>query len=138
MQLGTSPKHFTGTFQPKTFYEYDEQGKIKSTWTESVWDDYERMLLDAYFDWKDGIHDCGRHVSESLQLVGRPDPVYTVGQRICLACKALDNWVANRSKGWEPLHKEGHHPERYTLPRVLLVDEAKAEIEAGSAAEPDI
>lgn len=89
-----------------------------------MWNDYERMLLDALTDWEDGLHTCGRHMSESLQLVGRPDPQYVVGEQICLGCKALDQFWANRAKAWEKAHKDGRHPERYTLPRVYLRNEA--------------
>lgn len=89
-----------------------------------MWNDYERMLLDALTDWESDMHTCGRQLSESLQLVGRPDPRYTVGDQICLGCKAEDDFWAKRMKEWEQAHKDGRHPERYTLPRVYLESEA--------------
>lgn len=89
-----------------------------------MWNDYERLLVDAYHNWKEGVHLCGRHLSESLQLVGRPDPKYVVGDQICLSCKALDLFWANRKASLEEAHKNGNYPERYMLPRVYLESEA--------------
>lgn len=121
--MGTSPRHFYG-WQPKTFYHYDDQGRLEWSQTESVWNDYERMLLDALTDWESDLHTCGRQLSESLQLVGRPDPKYVVGDQVCLGCKALDQFWANRKGLLEDAHKEGRYPERYMLPRVYSESEA--------------
>ena len=98
-----------------------------------MWNDYERLLVDALADWEDGLHTCGRHMSESLKLEGRPDPRYVVGARICLACKELDAHLAALAKGWEKAHKDNRHPERYTLHNVYLLEEAQQMIEAQQA-----
>ena len=82
--------------------------------------------MEALSDYEDGLHSCGRHMSESLRLLGRPDPEYVVGQRVCLACKELDATQAGLAKKWEQSHKDGRHPERYTLLNVYTKDEAKA------------
>ena len=81
--------------------------------------------MEALVDWEEGLHDCGRHMSESLRLVGREDPVYVVGQKICLACKELDRTIRAQYKQWEKAHEEGYRPERYTLNSVYLMDEAR-------------
>lgn len=95
--------------------------------TESVWNDHERLLLDALTDWEENLHTCGRQLSESLsrRLEGVPDPEYTVANQECVACKALDQFWANRAKEWKKAHEDGRHPERYTLPQVYLRSEAE-------------
>ena len=34
-------------WEPRTFYEYDDDGRLVSSWTESPWDETERDLLIA-------------------------------------------------------------------------------------------
>lgn len=80
----------------------------------------------ALSDWEEGLHDCGRHMSESLRLVGRPDPEYVVGKQVCLACKELDRTIQEQNRQWQKAHEDGYRPERYTLLRVYTMDEAKA------------
>lgn len=100
---------------------------MEYTTTESDWNDYERLLLDALTDWEENLHTCGRQLSESLsrRLEGVSDPLYTVASQECVACKALDQFWANRTKEWKKQHEDGYRPERYTLPRVFLRSEAE-------------
>jgi len=95
-----------------------------SSHTESVWDDHERMLLDALTDWENDQHICGRPASESLRLIGREDTRYVVGEKICVGCKAIDDWAAARHEAWKQAQEKGHRPWTYTLPTVYLESEA--------------
>lgn len=92
-----------------------------------MWNDYERLLVDAYLDWKNGIHRCGRHLSESLELKGRPDPRYEVGFQICLGCKAEAEAVNRYLQKWKQGRKENDttpNPLAWMLPRVYSEAEA--------------
>ena len=61
-----------------------------STWTESVWDEYERALVDAWQDWRNSLHKCGRPRSESFRMDGKDDPTYGFIKWECAACEALE------------------------------------------------
>lgn len=115
--MGTSPKHYYG-WQPRTTYTYDDSGRLVSSVTESVWDEYERALVDAYQDYRADLHTCGRPMSESLRVAGRPDPEYVVGTSICVGCMALDQKRAARQKADEKAHERGEHPEAWRLDTV--------------------
>lgn len=97
------------------------------TQTESVWNDYERLLVDAYLNWKEGIHRCGRHLSESLELKGRPNPQYVVGFQTCLGCKAEAEAEHRYLQKWKQGRKEtdtSPNPLGWMLPRVYSEAEA--------------
>lgn len=97
---------------PRTFYVYDAQGRLASSWVESQWDDHERALFDAYQSWKaDLCPGCGRPLSESLRLEGRPDPSYAVGTQICTGCLELDAHRAHRAQGDKAAREDGRHPD---------------------------
>jgi hypothetical protein len=89
-----------------------------------VWDDHERALVDALYDWRADRHSCGQQLKESLHVEGRPDPDLIVGELTCLGCKAEAEWYASKSEGWARAHEKGLHPERWTLPLVMTRDEA--------------
>ena len=91
-----------------------------------MWDDFERLLVDCLKDYDAGMHTCGRHLSESLKVEGQEPPDYVVGKQICLACKELDATRAAAAKANAELHKQGRHPEEYTLLTVWTRAEAVA------------
>jgi len=74
---------------------------LEWTQTESVWDDYERMLVDAYMDWKLGIHRCGRHLSQSLLRVGQPEQKFVATYQECLGCKTEAESIWRFHKKWK-------------------------------------
>jgi hypothetical protein len=88
--------------------------------------------VDAYLDWKEGLHRCGRHLSESLELKGRPDPRYVVGYQRCLGCKAEAEAEHLFMQKWKQQHKEDDSPNplSWMIPNVYSEDEAR-ELEAG-------
>ena len=90
-----------------------------------MWNDYERTLMDALGAWENDLHTCGRPMSESLRVIGRPDPEYAVAAQICVGCQQLDGWWATRKDMLEKAHEDGRHPETYMLPRVYSQDELK-------------
>lgn len=97
-----------------------------------MWNDYERMLVDAYLDWKNGIHRCGRHLSESLHLEGRPDPKYVVGFQSCLGCKAEIEAEHRFAEKWRQGRNEkdrSPNPLSWMIPHVYSEAEA-AEVAA--------
>lgn len=87
-------------------------------------------MHDALLDWRADLHSCGRPLSESLQLAGRPDPDYVIGEMVCLACRKLDEHRAIRAKGDEQARKDGRQPDTYRLDRVDTRAEALARIQA--------
>lgn len=112
---------------PRTFYTYDDQGRVSSSWVESGWDDYERALLRAYQSWKaDQCPGCDRPLSESLRVAGRPDPEYVVGTYVCCGCLELDAHRANRAKADEKSHEDGRHPDLARRDTVYTRAEARA------------
>lgn len=89
--------------------------------TESVWNDYERLLLDALTEWESNLHSCGLQLTDSLsrRLEGIPDPKLGVVYQECLGCKALDDFWASKAEMLKKAHEEHRNPETYMLPRVL-------------------
>lgn len=69
-----------------------------SSWTESVWDEHERALVDAWQDWRNSLHKCGRPRSESFRVPGQDDPVYGFIKWECAACEALEREQARLHK----------------------------------------
>lgn len=45
-RLGISPRRFRG-WEPTTFYEYDDAGRLVSSTPEPEWDDEQRALIEA-------------------------------------------------------------------------------------------
>lgn len=117
---------FTGEFVPRTHYEYDERGRLVSSWTDPAWDDEDRLLLNTYLDWKSDRHTCGRQLSEVLYDSTKPDPELLAIHFECLGCKAEQEFWRDKHKQWERLHEEGVHPERWTLPVIMTRAEAEA------------
>jgi hypothetical protein len=68
-------------------------------------------------DFKADLHTCGRPLSESLHLDGKPDVDYVLGESVCVACKRSNAYV-------EKHHKEGLPP--HVVLQVYTRDEAKA------------
>lgn len=110
---------------------------MTSTETESPWDPFQLALVDALAEWEADLHICGRPMSESLRVIGRDDPTYVVGRKICVACKELDRERKSLNDGWKKSHEAGYRPETYTLLTVHTVAEAQAMVNAGAASSPD-
>jgi len=47
-----------------------------------------------------------------------------VGEKICVACKAIDDWSATNHEAWKKAAEAGRHPWAYTLPTAYLESEA--------------
>lgn len=69
------------------------------------------MLVDAYMDWRQGTHRCGRHLSESLELQGRPNPKYVASFQNCLGCKTEAEAMWRFHKKWKTAHKDDQEPD---------------------------
>lgn len=48
--------------------------------------------------WKSGQHQCGKHLSESLRLQGKPAPKYVAAFETCVACEALETAQREQAK----------------------------------------
>lgn len=93
--------------------------------------------MDALADWEADLHICGRPMSESLRVLGRDDPTYVVGRKICLACRELDREMKGLDDQWKKAHEAGYHPERYTLLTVHTIAEAQRMIAEEGASSPE-
>lgn len=63
-----------------------------------MWDEYERALVDAYQDWRNGMHKCGRPLTESLRVPGHEPPQYGFIKYECAACEATEREQARLQK----------------------------------------
>jgi hypothetical protein len=125
---------------PRTFYHYDDPAhpdRVTSTTTESAWDPFQLALLDALTDWEADLHVCGRPMSESLRVVGKNEPTYVVGRKICLACKEVDREQKALNDQWKKMHEAGYYPEHYTLLTVHTIAEAQRMIAEQGAISPE-
>lgn len=95
------------------------------SWTDPMWDDYDRDLVDAYTDFTADLHICGRPMSESLRVDGQPDEKYEIGERICVACMALEQYRSLQEKGDQASRERGLNPAAWRLQTVY----SKAEFE---------
>lgn len=110
---------------PRTFYTYDEQGRVASTWTESVWDDHERALVDAWQDWRNSLHKCGIPRSQSFKVDGFPSAEdFAVPHFECAACEALEIEQARLAKADEKQHEKGIHPSAWRELQVMPMADA--------------
>lgn len=107
-------------FTPVTHYAYDDKGRLKSSWTDPDYDEYDRALVDVYKDWLADLHTCGRPMSESLRVNDRDDPDYVVGTRICTACMELEITRAQRAKSDEAMREKGINPDSWRLDHLEL------------------
>lgn len=99
-----------------------------------MWDDYERALVDAYLNWRNGMHRCGQHVHDSLRVAGRPDPVFHAGGTTCLGCKAIAEAQALFRQRNAELFKEGKpDPFAWMDWRAFSDEEAKQQAELDQA-----
>lgn len=109
-------------FVPVTHYVYDDQGRLSASWTDPLFDDYDRALVDAYKDHLADLHTCGRPMSESLRVIGRPDPEYRRAVRECVACEALERSRAAQHKREEQqIQETGVNPAAWQLDHLELI-----------------
>lgn len=95
------------------------------TTREPEWDEVDRILLDAYLNWKADLHTCGRPLSESLHDPDsdEPDPDYQVGVETCRACMALDRHHVEQSKSDKKLRDAGRNPDSWRMTTVVPLSE---------------
>lgn len=103
--MGISPGRYLGD-EPTTIvrYHYDDQGRVSHTVQTRApeWDDHNRAVVSAYLDYKAELHTCGRPLSESLHLEGKPDPDYVVGELVCTACRTSARYIDKHHKDGLP------------------------------------
>lgn len=69
-------------------------------------------------------------MSESLRVIGQPDPKYVMGTRICVACMALETARAERAADDEEQLERGVHPDAWRLDHVELLADALARLKS--------
>lgn len=82
---------------------------------EPEWDAHNRAVVTVYLDYRSELHQCGRPLSESLHVEGRPDPEYVVGELRCVACRRSADYV------------DKHHKKDGVPPHAVLQVYTKAE-----------
>lgn len=76
-----------------------------------------------YKDWLADLHTCGRPMSESLRVHGRPDPNYRRGIRECVACEVLErSRAAEAKRNAKSIEETGVNPAAWQLDHVELDD----------------
>lgn len=99
---------------------------MASTWTESVWDDHERALVDAWQDWRNGLHKCGFPRSEAFRVQGRPDPEATAAVFECVYCEAVEREQARRANVDKKLREDGINPDAWREYQAMRLADALA------------
>lgn len=89
-----SPHRFAG-WEPAehTVHRYDDQGRIVSSTTTRAaeWDDIDRAIMISFFDWRNGLCECGQPLDESLLDLDHPKPyTYQGYYKVCTACEARE------------------------------------------------
>jgi hypothetical protein len=78
--------------------------------------------VDAYKDVLADLHTCGRPMSESLRVAGRPDPKYRRAVRECVACEVLERSRAAQAKrDEESIQETGVNPAAWQLDHLELI-----------------
>lgn len=91
-----------------------------------MWDDYERALVDALQDWRNGLHKCGIPRSKGFKVDGIPTAEDFAAIRFeCAACEALEIEQARLAKGDAKRHEDGIHPESWRELRVMSMEDAR-------------
>lgn len=92
-----------------------------------MWDEYERALVDAYQDWRNSLHKCGRPRSESFRTEGQDPPVYGFLKWECAACEALEREQARLHNSTTKSDRDaGVNPDAWRELEVLPADNVVA------------
>lgn len=96
-----------------------------------MWNDEERALVDAWQDWRNSLHKCGRLRSESMRIPGMPDPpAYGFIKWECAGCEADERERARLSKAVSKADQEaGVNPAAW-VDLQLVTAEEMAQFEA--------
>lgn len=99
--MGISPKRLLG-WEPRTFYHYDDDGRLVSSTVEPEWDEEQRGWLFALDDYEADLCDgCGQPLSQTM-APGADESYWaeTVGR--CHACDAIGAAAEGRTNTIRP------------------------------------